>query len=92
MRKALHLRDDVDRLYLPRKEGGSSQNNVDALIQLEEGRLITVTRKKYRQHTHQRNKNNQKSKWEETQLHVLFNRQTNDISHEKTWTRLRKVN
>ena len=37
MHKALHPRDDVDRLYVPRKEGGkglaSIENSVDASIQ-----------------------------------------------------------
>ena len=70
MHKTLHPLDNVDRLYLLRKEGGrvvtSIQDIVDTSIQrLEEyiqyhGRkLITTTRKK-RQHKHQQNKNNQK--------------------------------
>ena len=37
MHKALHLRDDVDRLYVPRKEGGrglpSIEDTVDKSIQ-----------------------------------------------------------
>ena len=37
MHKALHPRDDVDRLYVSRKEGGSGlasiQDNIDASIQ-----------------------------------------------------------
>ena len=37
MQKALHPRDDIDRLYVSRKEGGkglaSIEDNVDALIQ-----------------------------------------------------------
>ena len=40
MHKALHPRDDVDRLYVSRKEGGrglaSIEDNVDASIQLLE--------------------------------------------------------
>ena len=55
MHKALHPRDDVDRLYVSRKEGGrglaSIEDSVVALIQrLEhymqkhEGGLITATR------------------------------------------------
>ena len=55
MHKALHPRDDVDRLYVSRKEGGrglaSTEDNVDASIQrLEdyiekhEGGLITAIR------------------------------------------------
>ena len=55
MHKALHLRYDVDRLYVSRKEGGRGlaiiKDSVDASIQwLEdyiekhEGRLIKATR------------------------------------------------
>ena len=54
MHKALHLRDDVDRLYVSRKEEGrglvSIKDSVDASIQrLEDyvekhGVLITATR------------------------------------------------
>ena len=53
MHKALHSRDDVDRLYVSRKEGGlaSIENSVDAsiqqpkdYIQKHEGGLITTTR------------------------------------------------
>ena len=55
MCKTLHPRDNVDRLYVSRKEGGrrfgSTEDNVDASIQrLEDyiekhvGRLITATR------------------------------------------------
>ena len=33
-----------------------------------------------------------KQKWEEKQLYELFKRQINNISHEKTWTWLRKGN
>ena len=54
MHKALHPRDDVDRLYVSRKEGGrgltSIEDSVDASIRLEDyiekrgGRLITATK------------------------------------------------
>ena len=57
MHKALHPRDDVDRLYMSRREGGrgltSIEDSVDTLIQqlkdyIEKhgGRLITAIRKK----------------------------------------------
>ena len=56
MHKALHPRDDVDRLHMPRKEGGwvlaSIEDSVDASIERFEdyiqkrgGGLITITRK-----------------------------------------------
>ena len=55
MHKALHPRDDIDRLYVSRKEGGrelaSIEDRIYALIQSIEdyiekcgGRLITATR------------------------------------------------
>ena len=46
--KALHPRDDVDRLYVSRKEGGSGlasiEDSVDASIQPFDGGLITAIR------------------------------------------------
>ena len=62
MHKALHHRDDVDRLYVSRKKGGrgltNTEDSIDASIQrLEDyiethgGRLITATRNN-RQHKH----------------------------------------
>ena len=58
MHKALHPRDDVDRLYVSRKEGGrglaSIEDSVDASIQRLEGYirkndggLITAQQKRY---------------------------------------------
>ena len=55
MHKALHPRDDVDRLYVSRKEGGrgltSIEDSVDAsiqrledYIQKQDGGLITAIR------------------------------------------------
>ena len=54
MHRALHPRDDVDRLYVSRKEGGgltSIEDSIDSSIERLEvyiekrgGRLITVTR------------------------------------------------
>ena len=35
---------------------------------------------------------NRKQKWEEKQLYERFKRLINDISHDKTWTWLRKGN
>ena len=54
MHKAMHPRDDVDRLYVSRKKGGrglaSIEDSVDAWIRLKdsieklEGGLLTATR------------------------------------------------
>ena len=72
MHKALHPRDDVDRLYESRKGGrglASPEDKIDVSIQRHEGNIKTVHReiyysdqKPYRQHKYQQNKNNQKIK------------------------------
>ena len=46
--------------------------------------------KQYRQHNG--TKISRKQKWEEKKLYGHFKRQTSEISHEKTWTWLRKGN
>ena len=97
MHKALYLRDDVDRLYVPRKEGGrglaSIEDSVDTSIQrLEdyiekhERRLITAIRNNTDNTIDNRMTKTKKQKWEGKQLHGRFKRLINNISHEKTWT------
>ena len=103
MHKALHPRDDVDRLYVARKEGGrgldSIEDSVDTSIQrLEdyiekhERGLITVIRNNTDNTIDNRMIKTRKQKWEGKQLHGRFNRLINSISHDKTWTWLRKGN
>ena len=103
MHKVLHLRDDVDRLYVSRKEGGrglaSIEDSVDASIQrLEdyiekhEGGLITAIKNDTDNTVTNRMPKTRKQKWEEKQLYGRFKRLINDISHEKSGTWLRKVN
>ena len=83
MHKALHPRDDVNRLYVSRKEGGrgltSIENSVDTSIQrLEEymekheGGLITATRNKTDNTMDNRMTINKKQKREERQLYGRF--------------------
>ena len=83
MHKALHLRDDVDRLYVSRKEGGKGlaniEESVDVLIQrLEdyiekhEGRLITAIRNDTDNTMDNRMTITRKQKWDEKQLCVRF--------------------
>ena len=95
MHKALHPRDDVDILYVPRKEGGrrlaSIKESIDASIQRLEDylekhgeRLITATRKKKTYNTRtNRTSITRKQKWEEKQLYRRFKRLISIISHEK---------
>ena len=102
MDKALYPRDDVDRLYISRKEGGrglaSIEDSVDASIRLEdyiqnhEGGLITATRNETENTMNNRMTITRKQKWEGKQLYGRFKRLINNISHDKTWTWLRKGN
>ena len=103
MHKALRPRDDVDRLYVSRKEGGrglaSIEDIVDASIQrLEEyiekneRGLITTIRNDADNTIEERVTTTRKQKWEGKQLYGRFKRLINNISHQKSWTWLRKGN
>ena len=103
MHKALHPRDGVDRLYVSRKEGGrglvSIENSVDAsihrledYIEKHEGGLITATRNDTDNTKTHGMTITRKQKWEEKQAYGRFKRLISVISHEKTWTWLRKGN
>ena len=83
MHKALHPRDDVDILYVSRKEGGrglaSIEDSVDTSIQrLEdyiekhEGELITSIRNNTDNTMDNRMTITRKQKWKEKQLYVHF--------------------
>ena len=100
--KTSHPRNDVDRLYASRKEGGrglaSIEDSVDASIQpLEdyigkhERGLITSIRNNT-DNTIDNRMITRKQKWEEKQLNERFKRLINNISHDKNWTPLRKGN
>ena len=103
MHKALHPRDDVDRLYVSRKQVGrglaSIEDSVDASIRrLEdyigkhEGGLITAIRNNTDNTKDNRMTISRKLKWEEKQLYGRFKQLINTISNQKTWTWLRKGN
>ena len=83
MHKALHPIDDVDRLYVPRKEGGrglaSIEDSIDTSIQqLEdyiekhEKGLITAIRNNTDNTIDNRMMKTRKQKWEGKQLHGHF--------------------
>ena len=84
MHKALHFRDDVDRLYVSRKEGGrglaSIEDSVDTsihrlenCIQKHEGGLITVTRQETENTMNSRMTVTRKQKWKENNFIGAFN-------------------
>ena len=101
MHKTLHPRDDVDRLYVSRKEGGRGlagiEDSVDASIQRiedyiekHERGLIAATG-----NDTDNTKTNwmtitRKQKWEEKQLYGRFKQLMNSISREKNWTGLKE--
>ena len=93
----------TDYIYVSRKDGGrgltSIEDNVDVSIRrLEdyiekyEGRLITAIRNDTDNTMDNRMTITRKQKWEEKQLYGRFKRLINNISHDKTWTWLRKRN
>ena len=103
MHKALHPRDDVDTLYVSRREGGrglaSIENSVDASIQPREdyiqkrkGRLTAASRNNTNDTRTSGMTITRKQKWKEKQLYGRFKRLTSDVSHEKMWMWLRKGN
>ena len=103
LHKALHPRDDADRLYVPRKEGGrglaSIEDSVDTSIQRLEDNiekhkrgLITAIRNNTDNTIDNRMTITRKQKWEGKQLCGRFKRLINNISHDKTWTWLIKGN
>ena len=90
MHKALHLRDDVDRLYVQRKEGrrglASIEDSVDtSILRLEdyienhERGLITAIRNNTNNTIVNRMTKTRKQKWEGKQLHGRFKRLINNI-------------
>ena len=103
MHKALHTIADADRLYVSRKVEGRGlaciEDSVDASIQrLEdytekhERGLITTIRADTDNMINERMTTTKKRKWEGKQLYGPFKRLINNISHQKTWTWLRKGN
>ena len=94
MHKALHPRDNVESLYVSRKEGGrglaSIEDNVDALIQrLEEKHergLITAITTDTDNTMDNKMTITRKQKWEGKQLYGRLKRLINNISQQKTWT------
>ena len=103
MHKALHPRYDVDRLYVPRNEWGRGLANIEDsvytsiqrledYIEKHERGLITAITNNIDNTTDNRMTKTRKQKWEEKQLHGRFKGLINNISHDKTWTRLRKGN
>ena len=100
MHKALHPRDDVDRLYVSRKEGGrrlvsiedTSIQRPEDYIQKQDGGLITAIRNDTDNTMDDRMTKPRKQEWEGKQLYGRFKRLINNISHDKTWTWIRKGN
>ena len=78
MHKALHPRDDVDRLYVSKKQGG---RGLARTIRVDTDNTIN-----------ERMTTTRKQKWEGKQLYGPFKRLINNISHQNSRTWLRKGN
>ena len=96
MHKALYPRDDVDRLYIPGKEGGrglasikdcvdTSIQRLEDYIEKHERGLITALRNNTDNTIDKRMTKTRKQKWEGKQPHGRFKRLINNISLDKTW-------
>ena len=90
MHKPLHSRDDVDRQYVSRKDGGkghtSIEKSVDASIQRlkeyiekHEGGLITAIKNFTENPMANMMSITRKQKWEEKKLFGRFNRLINNV-------------
>ena len=94
MHKVLHPRDDVDWLDISRnwRQRWCIDTTIRDYIEKHVGGLITAIR--YDTHNTMASwmTITRKQKWEEKQLYGRFKRLINNISHEKTWTWLRKGN
>ena len=101
MHKSLHPREDIDRLYVSRKEGGrglaSIEDSVDASIQrledyIEKHKrgLITAIRNDPDNTIDDRMTITRKQNGKKTQLYGRFNRLINNISHQKTYDLAKK--
>ena len=97
--KALHPRDDVDRLFISRKR---EEEHLPALktalthryndSRKARRRTDNSHQKRYWHHDRQQNNNNWETKMGRKTTLRRFKRLINNISHDKTWTGLRKGN
>ena len=94
MHEALHPRDDVDRLYVSRKEigrglagiedtGDASIQRLEDYIEKHEPGLITTIRNDRDNTIDERVTTTRKQKWEGKQLYGRFKRLINNIAHPK---------
>ena len=84
MHKSLHPRDEVDRLHVPRREGGrgiasiedsvnTSIHRLEDYIEKHERGLITAIRNNTENAINNRMTKTKKQKWEEKQPHERLN-------------------
>ena len=96
-------RDDIYRLYVSIKEGVRALTNIEDSVDASIRRLdnntdkskerwILTTRNNTDKIRTNRTTITRKLKWEEKQVYGYFQWQTDEISHEKTWTWLQREN
>ena len=95
MHKALYPRDDTYRLSVSRKEGEIAlmhRYKDTKITNKHGGRLITAITENNTDNANIYRTEITRKKWKEKQLYEYLKRKINEISHEETWTWLRKGN
>ena len=79
-------RNDIDRQYVSRKEGGRRLVSIQTrrLYKKEQRKTDYSDQKQHKQYNGQQNNNKCIIEWEEKQMHGHFKRQTGEISQKKT--------
>ena len=91
-------KQDINRLYVSRKEGRRGFANIEDSMEASfQGLKDNIKKSKEKGITVNRNSTNniminKETEMEKKQLYGCFKKQIDKISHEKTWTRLRRVN
>ena len=89
LHKALHTKDDVNRVYVSRKEGVRGLTSTETMLTHDYNYLKIIFKKhwvhqkQYLQHEDEQNDNEQKTKMGRKNLYERFKR-LRDISHKKT--------
>ena len=89
MHKALPPRDDRDRLYVSRKEGGRGLANIEDCVETQDYTrkskdkfLMAANNSRNDRWTNRKTTKTRKQKWEEKRLYGHFKRQIGDV----VWT------
>ena len=83
------LQDDIDRLYVSRKEGGRGLSSIEDCVDVSIQGLKKYEQKKTNYssniRTNRKTTKTRKQKWKKKQLYGYFKQQTGKIANEETW-------